>query len=51
LEEWSFLVRFSPNKKVEDMADFNSFNIAKDRVLVSETLEGELEPFAELEEI
>jgi hypothetical protein len=26
LEEWCYLVRFPPNKKVEDMADFNSFN-------------------------
>jgi hypothetical protein len=27
LEEWCYLMRFPPNKKVEDMADFNSFNL------------------------
>jgi hypothetical protein len=35
LDEWSFLVRFPPNKKVEDMADFNSFNLVKEGVSVS----------------
>jgi hypothetical protein len=35
LEEWSYLVRFPPNKKVEDMADFNSFNLGKEGVSVS----------------
>jgi hypothetical protein len=52
LEEWSFLVRFPPNKKVEDMADFNSFNLGKEGVSVSvKPWKGELEPFAELEEV
>jgi hypothetical protein len=42
-------VRFSPNKKVEDMADFNSFNLGKEGVLVSvKPWMGELEPFAKL---
>jgi hypothetical protein len=32
LEDWCYLVRFPPNKKVEDMTDFNSFNLEKDGV-------------------
>jgi hypothetical protein len=46
------LVRFPPNKKVEDMTDFNSFNLGKEGVSVSvKPWKGELEPFAELEEV
>jgi hypothetical protein len=45
-------VRFPPNKKVEDMADFNSFNLGKEGVLVSvKPWMGKLEPFAKLEEV
>jgi hypothetical protein len=33
LDEWCFLVRFPPNKKVDDMIDFNSFNLGKERYL------------------
>jgi hypothetical protein len=52
IEEWCFLVRFPPNKKVEDMADFNSFNLGKERVSVSvKPWKGELEPFADMEEV
>jgi hypothetical protein len=50
VEEWCFLVRFPPNKKVEDMADFNYFNLSKDMVSMSvKPWQGELEPFADLE--
>jgi hypothetical protein len=45
------LVRFPPNKKVEDMADFNSFNLGKEAVSVSvKAWQGDLDPFAELDE-
>jgi hypothetical protein len=37
MEEWSYLVRFPPNKKVEGMTDFNSFNLGKG---VSVSVEG-----------
>jgi hypothetical protein len=33
--EWCYLVRFPPNKKVEDMTHFNSFNHGKEGVSVS----------------
>jgi hypothetical protein len=52
LEEWCFLVRFPPNKKVEDMTDFNSFHLGKDGVLPSvKAWQGELEPYAKLDEV
>jgi hypothetical protein len=52
LEEWCYLVRFPPNKKVEDMADFNSFNLRKDGVLISvKPWQGDLEPYVELEDV
>jgi hypothetical protein len=52
IEEWCFLVRFPPNKKVEDMTDFNSFNLGKEGVSVSaKHWKGELEPFADLEDV
>jgi hypothetical protein len=52
IEEWCYLVRFPPNKKEEDMADFNSFNLGKECVSVSvKPWQRELEPFAELEEV
>jgi hypothetical protein len=52
LEEWCYLVRFPPDKRVEDMADFNSFNLGKQGVSVSvKPWQGELEPFAELEDV
>jgi hypothetical protein len=52
IEEWCFPVRFPPNKKVEDMIDFNSFNQGKEGVSVSvKPWKGELEPFADLEEV
>jgi hypothetical protein len=52
MEEWCYLVRFPPNKKVEDMADFNSFNLGKEGVSVSvKTWQGDLDPYAELEEV
>jgi hypothetical protein len=45
-------VRFPPNKKVEDMTDFNSFNLGKEGVSMSvKPWQGELEHFAELEEV
>jgi hypothetical protein len=51
MEDWCFLVRFPPNKKVEDMADFNSFNLGKEGVSVSvKAWQGDLDPFAELDE-
>lgn len=34
LEEWCYLVRFPPNKKVEDIADFPSFNLGKEGVSI-----------------
>jgi hypothetical protein len=47
-----FLGQVPPNKKVEDMTDFNSFNLGKDGVSFSvKPWCGELEPFAELEEV
>jgi hypothetical protein len=52
LDEWCFLVRFPPNKKVEDMVDFSSFNLGKEGVCVSvKPWLGELESYAELDEI
>jgi hypothetical protein len=52
LEEWYFFVRFPPNKKVEDMTNFNSFNLGKEGVFVSvKSWQGELEPYAELEDV
>jgi hypothetical protein len=52
LEEWNYLVRFPPNKKVEDMADFTSFNLGKEGVVVSvNPWEGELDPYVELQEV
>ncbi|GJN00206.1 hypothetical protein PR202_ga17620 [Eleusine coracana subsp. coracana] len=30
IDDWSYLVRFPPNKKVEDMADYNSINLNKE---------------------
>jgi hypothetical protein len=52
LEEWCYLVRFPPNKKVEDVADFNSFNLGKDGVSVSvKPWQGDLEPYAKLENV
>jgi hypothetical protein len=51
LEEWCYLVRFPSNKKVEDMADFNSFNLGKGVSVSVKPWQGELEPYAELEEI
>jgi hypothetical protein len=51
MEDLCFLVRFPPNKKVEDMADFNSFNLGKEGVFVSaKAWQGDLDPFAELDE-
>jgi hypothetical protein len=51
LEEWCYLVRFPPNKKVENLADFTSFNLGKEGVSVSiKEWHGELEPYAKLEE-
>jgi hypothetical protein len=52
VEEWCFLVRFSPNKMVEDMTYFNCFNLGKQGVSVSvNPRQGELEPYADLEEV
>jgi hypothetical protein len=51
LEEWCYLVRFAPNKKVGDMAYFNSFNLGKGVLVSVKPWQGELEPYAELEEI
>jgi hypothetical protein len=52
LEEWSYLVRFPPNKKFEDMTDLTSFNLGKEGVVVSvKPWKGELEPYAELQEV
>jgi hypothetical protein len=46
MEDWCFLVRFPPNKKVEDMANFNSFNLGKEGVSVSvKAWQGGLIPF------
>jgi hypothetical protein len=45
-------VRFPPNKKVEDMADFNSFNLGNDGVSVSvKPWQGDLEPYAKFEDV
>jgi hypothetical protein len=45
-------VRFPSNKKVEDMADFNTFNLGKDGASVSvKPWQGDLEHFVELEEV
>ena len=38
LDEWCYLVRFPPNKKVEDLADFVSFNLRKEGVSVSRSV-------------
>lgn len=47
-----FLVRFPPNRKVEDMTDFPSINLGKEGVAIRiETWKGELEPYAELQEV
>jgi hypothetical protein len=52
VEEWCYLVRFPPNKRVVDMTDFNSFNLGKDGVSVSvKPWQGNLKPYAELEEV
>ena len=51
LDEWCYLVRFPPNKKVEDLADFVSFNLRKEGVSVRvEVWDGDLEPYCELKE-
>jgi hypothetical protein len=51
LEEWCYLVRFAPNKKVDDMAYFNSFNLGKGVLVSVKPWQGGPEPYAELEEI
>jgi hypothetical protein len=45
-------MRFPPNKRVEDMVDFNSFNLGTYGVSLSvKPWKGELGPFADLEEV
>ncbi|KAK3126490.1 hypothetical protein QOZ80_7AG0557400 [Eleusine coracana subsp. coracana] len=52
IEDWCFLVRFPPNKKVEDMTDFPSFNLGMEGVSIRvEVWEGDLEPYDELQEV
>jgi hypothetical protein len=44
IEDWTYLVRFPPNKKVEDMTNFNSFDLGKEGVSMSvKPWQGELE--------
>jgi hypothetical protein len=52
LDECCYLVKFPPNKRVEDMVYFTSFNLGKEGVSVSvKKWEGELEPYAEMEDV
>ncbi|KAG2617312.1 hypothetical protein PVAP13_3NG179944 [Panicum virgatum] len=52
LDEWCYLVRFPPNKKVKDMADLYSINLHKEGVSIKvEVWDGDLEPHAHLQEV
>lgn len=52
LDSWSFLVKFPPHIKVEDVANYPYFGLMKEGVSVNVSVwEGELDAFAELPEI
>ncbi|CAN6312370.1 unnamed protein product [Urochloa humidicola] len=52
LDEWCFLVRFPPNKKVQDLVDLYSINLHKEGVSIKvEAWDGDLEPYAKLQDI
>ncbi|CAN6229680.1 unnamed protein product [Urochloa humidicola] len=52
LDEWCFLVRFPPNKKVQDLVDLYSINLHKEGVSIKvEAWDGDLEPYAKLQEV
>lgn len=52
LDEWNYLVRFPPNKKVKDMADLYSINLHKEGVSIKvEEWNGSLEPHTKLQDI
>ncbi|CAO2190399.1 unnamed protein product [Urochloa humidicola] len=52
LDEWCYLVRFPPNKKVQDLVDLYSINLHKEGVSIKvEAWDGDLEPYAQLQEI
>jgi len=52
LDEWSFLVRFPPNKRVQDLADLYSINLHKEGVSIKvEVWNGELDSYTELQDV
>lgn len=52
LDSWTFLVKFPPHIKVEDVANYPCFGLLKEGVSVNVSVwEGELDAFADLPEI
>jgi hypothetical protein len=52
LDDWCYLVRFPPNKKVKDLAGLYSINLHKEGVSIKvEEWTGDLEPHANLQDI